>query len=57
MNNNKLSSKLNKVYILGNLLLSNNILDFNTNLLAETGGIVTGQLYRTGGILKIKVDS
>ena len=35
---------------------TNNILDFNTDLLAQAGGIVTGQLYRTGGILKIKVD-
>ena len=54
---NTLTTILNNISLLGNVTLTDNILDFNTDLLAETAGMVCGQIYRTGGILRIRVNS
>ena len=52
---NTLGSVFNTVTLLGNITLSDKILDFNSSDIANINEIPMGKLYRTGGILKIKI--
>ena len=53
--NNTFGTVFNTVSILGKVLLSDKILDYTSSDLADITGIPMGKLYRTGGILKIKI--
>ena len=55
-NNNILGSLDTSIAMLGRVVLSNNILEFDTNVLAEEAGIKIGCVYRNGDILKIKIN-
>ena len=54
---NTLGTTLNTVSLLGNVILGNNILNYDSNLAAETAGVAAGAFFRTGTILRIRINS